>query len=79
MKPVIELSAVHVGQQVRIVDQHLTITGTLAGVRAWSETEETRNLFGRAFRVDTSLFIEVEILGAGTTQLTHRAEFEVTE
>ena len=80
MTPIIELTAAHVGKQLRITDQHLSVEGTLSSVRFWCEREETRNGFMQIVRTVTSLFIEIEVAGIdGTTQLTTRAEFEVIE
>jgi hypothetical protein len=80
MKPIIEITAAHVGKQLRIVDQHLSIEGTLASLRVWSESEEIREAFGRLVKTMTALFVEVEVAGIdGTTQLTRQAEFEVIE
>lgn len=80
MKPISELTAAHVGKQVRITDQHLSIEGTLSSVRFWTEVENVEQWFGRTMRTITSLFIEIEIAGIdGTTQLTTAAEFEVIE
>ena len=80
MKPIIELTAAEVGKQVRIVDQHLAVEGTLSSVHFWSEVENVEQWFGRTMRTMTSLFVEIEIAGIdGTTKLTTAAEFEVIE
>lgn len=81
MKPIIELNAAHVGKQLRITDQHLSIEGTLSSVRFWCEREEVMRFLNAEPLTRTSgLFVEVEVFGIdGTTQLTTKAEFEVIE
>lgn len=81
MTPIIEMTSAHVGKQVRIADQHLSIEGTLASVRFWCEREEVmRFLNAEPLTRMSGLFADVEVFGIdGTTQLTTRAEFEVIE
>lgn len=80
MTPIIELTPAHVGKQLRITDQHLSIEGTLSAFRVWSESDTMREGFGRIVRTTTALFIEIEVAGIdGTTQLTTKAEFKVIE
>lgn len=80
-KPIIELTAAHVGKQLRITDQHLSIEGTLSSVRFWCEREEVmRFLNAEPLTRMSGLFVEVEVFGIdGTTQLTTKAEFQVIE
>lgn len=81
MTPIIELTAAHVGKQLRITDQHLSVEGTLSSVRFWCEREEVlRFLNAEPLTRMSGLFVEVEVFGIdGKTQLTTKAEFEVIE
>lgn len=81
MTPIIELTAAHVGKQLRITDQHLSVEGTLSSVRFWCEREEVmRFLNAEPLTRMSGLFVEVEVFGIdGKTQLTTKAEFKVIE
>lgn len=81
MTPIIELTAAHVGKQLRITDQHLSVEGTLSSVRFWCEREEVmRFLNAEPLTRMSGLFVEVEVFGIdGKAQLTTKAEFQVIE